>query len=241
MSFCVDLVSEDSFYENITLGVTKLLESDPRISNVAVERRGPCDRVAISNWEQRHSTALPEDLRNFYLSTDGFLLTWHYKYSGKVNSLNELYLSPSLKDLLDFSLTRPTAGTRPILNTKSKIFELDTCRNIGKVCLVYTNGCWSVWLATRDGTWGWLADTFTQYFRMALVHLGLPTWQAAFANLPLIPWAEQLFLLLAPHLLERNEPESSVIVTADAGFNHIDPNIFKTARQHKNTVKQVNH
>lgn len=25
MSFCVDLVSEDSFYENITLGVTKTL------------------------------------------------------------------------------------------------------------------------------------------------------------------------------------------------------------------------
>lgn len=25
MTFCVDLVSEDSFYENITLGITKLL------------------------------------------------------------------------------------------------------------------------------------------------------------------------------------------------------------------------
>lgn len=47
-----------------------------------------------------------------------------------------------------------------------------------------------MWLATREGAWGWLADSFTHYFRMALVHLGLPGWQAAFANMPLIPWAE---------------------------------------------------
>ncbi|XP_022116464.1 tubulin polyglutamylase complex subunit 2 [Pieris rapae] len=248
MSFCVDLVSEDSFYENITLGVTKLLESDPRISNVAVERRTPCDRIIISNWEQKHSAVLPDDLRNFYNSTDGFQLTWHYKYSAdeilpvgsiRINSLNELYLTPGLKDLLDFSLTRQTSGPRPILNTKSKIFELDLCRNIGKVCLIYTGGSWSVWLVTREGAWGWLADSFTHYFRMSLVHLGLPGWQALFANLPLIPWAEQLFLLLAPHLLEKPECENSLVaVNNETGLNHIDPNIFKTsARHHKNTSR----
>ncbi|KAL0849570.1 hypothetical protein ABMA28_013834 [Loxostege sticticalis] len=251
MSFCVDLVSEDSFYENITLGVTKLLESDPRICNVSVERRSPCDRVALSTWEQRHSAMLPDDLRNFYASSDGFQLTWHYKYSAddilpvgsiKVNTLNELCLSPSLKDLLDFSLTRQHAGPRPVLNTKSKVFELDSCRTIGKVCLVYTGGSWSVWLATREGAWGWLADSFTYYFRMALVHLGLPGWQAAFANLPLIPWAEQLFLLLAPHLLEKTGTEQNVIATpSETGLNHIDPNIFKTSvRHHKNTTRPAN-
>ncbi|KAI8427594.1 hypothetical protein MSG28_002088 [Choristoneura fumiferana] len=86
MSFCVDLVSEDSFYENITLGVTKLL----------------ADQI------------LPVG-------------------SIRVNSLNELFLSPALKDLLDFSFTRQNTGPRPVLNTKSKVFELDSCRTIGKV------------------------------------------------------------------------------------------------------------
>ncbi|XP_048487936.1 tubulin polyglutamylase complex subunit 2 isoform X2 [Plutella xylostella] len=210
-----------------------------------------CDRVALSTWEQRHSAALPEDLRNFYASTDGFQLTWHYKYSAddilpvgsiRVNSLNELCLSPSLKDIVDFSMTRPNTGPRPVLNTKSKVFELDTCRTIGKVCLVYTGGSWSVWLATREGAWGWLADSFTHYFRMALVHLGLPGWQAAFANLPLIPWAEQLFLLLAPHLLDKTDSErASTAIVGESALNHIDPNIFKTsARQHKNTTRQAN-
>lgn len=51
----------------------------------------------------------------------------------RVNSLNELYLSPGLKELLDFSLTRQYTGPRPVMNTKSKVFELDSCRSIGKV------------------------------------------------------------------------------------------------------------
>ncbi|KAI5635422.1 tubulin polyglutamylase complex subunit 2 [Phthorimaea operculella] len=178
-------------------------------------------------------------------------LTWSYKYSAdeilpvgsiRVNSLNELFLTPSLKDLLDFSLTRQNTGPRPVLNTKSKVFELDNCRTIGKVCLIYTGGSWSVWLATREGAWGWLADSFTNYFRMSLVHLGLPGWQASFANLPLIPWAEQLFLLLAPHLLEKVEPENTLTsVNSEHTLNQIDPNIFKTSvRQHKNTTRQNN-
>ncbi|CAH2066307.1 unnamed protein product, partial [Iphiclides podalirius] len=78
---------------------------------------------------------------------------------------------------------------------------------------------------------------------MALVHLGLPGWQAAFSNLPLIPWAEQLFLLLAPHLLERTESEtSSIAVCNETGLNHIDPNIFKmSARHHKNSRQTNQH
>lgn len=122
-----------------------------------------------------------------------------------------------------------------------------------------------MWLASREGAWGWLADSFTHYFRMALVHLGLPGWQASFANLPLIPWAEvrdchrsfciickenirlihiflqQLFLLLAPHLLEKTESESNQITAAnETGLNHIDPNIFRNSvRHHKSTTRQT--
>lgn len=66
-------------------------EADPRVCNVNVERRPPCDRVALSTWEQRHSAVLPEDLRNFYVSSDGFQLTWHYKYSGSKLLLLVIY------------------------------------------------------------------------------------------------------------------------------------------------------
>lgn len=41
---------------------------------------------------------------------------------------------------------------------------------------------------------------------------------------------QQLFLLLAPHLLEKDEAESlTPNLASDAALNHIDPNIFKTS------------
>lgn len=101
MTYLVDVVTEDSFYENLTLGLTKILgndeklrvvfksiklfiftESTPGIQNVELDKRLPCERMQLSSWEQRHCCILPNDLRQFYLSTDGFKLTWKYEYAG---------------------------------------------------------------------------------------------------------------------------------------------------------------
>lgn len=82
MSFFVDVVTEDSFYENLMLGVMKILENSPCVKNVEIDMRSPCDRVALSTWEQRHCCNLPEEMRNFYASVDGFLLTWSLDISG---------------------------------------------------------------------------------------------------------------------------------------------------------------
>lgn len=83
MSFFVDIVTEDSFYENLTIGVVKLLEASPCVKHVKVERRSACDRSALSSWEQRHGCLLPEDLKSFYASIDGFSLTWSLDIAGK--------------------------------------------------------------------------------------------------------------------------------------------------------------
>lgn len=88
MSFFVDIVTEDSFYENLTLGVVKLLENSPCVKNVKVERRSACERSALSSWEQRHCCMLPEDLKSFYASIDGFLLTWCLDISGIIYSFD---------------------------------------------------------------------------------------------------------------------------------------------------------
>lgn len=85
MAFFVDFVTEDTFYENLTLGVVKLLENNPCVRNVKVERRMACERSVLSSWEQRHCCFLPEDLKNFYASIDGFSLTWSLDIAGKNN------------------------------------------------------------------------------------------------------------------------------------------------------------
>lgn len=89
MSFFVDVVTEDSFYENLTLGVVKILENSPCVRNVRIERRNGCELGAINSWEQRHCCALPEDVRNFYASIDGFLLQWNLEIAGNLGNYSD--------------------------------------------------------------------------------------------------------------------------------------------------------
>ncbi len=42
----------------------------------------PCDNIAITSWEQRYSTVLPHEIKDFYLATDGFKLTWSFSHAG---------------------------------------------------------------------------------------------------------------------------------------------------------------
>lgn len=79
----VKTTPEDAFYDNLTLGIIKVLSSIPRITNVIIEKRQPCERTHVATWEQRHNVYLPDDMKRFYLSTDGFTLHWCYKYSRK--------------------------------------------------------------------------------------------------------------------------------------------------------------
>ncbi|KAG8227813.1 hypothetical protein J437_LFUL010971 [Ladona fulva] len=252
----MDAGIESSFYENLTLGLVKLLEETPGVQGVELEKRSPCDRLLMTSWEQRYSCTLPDDIKQFYLSTDGLRLIWNYEYAGevlaignmKINSLSELRRigglkpsaetdSPTLLDIEMCSQEHPPSigggeNCRPLqypnFGVKCKIFELDPCQGLGKVCLVYHErlsgdlGCQSnsllpsdqlssdggnlfgsvmsssnfhreepnIWLLDRCFEWHFLASDFSHYFRMMLVHQGLPQWQFRFTPMGLTPWAE---------------------------------------------------
>ena len=75
-----------------------------------VTKMPPCDLLAITAWEQRYSTQLPEvkiltkdfaflyflflqNIRDFYLASDGFRLTWSYNHSGQLLPLGMITLN----------------------------------------------------------------------------------------------------------------------------------------------------
>ncbi|XP_021935307.1 tubulin polyglutamylase complex subunit 2 isoform X2 [Zootermopsis nevadensis] len=242
-------------------------ESTPGIREVELEKRLPCERMLLTAWEQRHCCTLPEDMRHFYLSTDGFKLIWNYEYAGevlpvghmKINSVSELRRLAGVKNtgdadyptLLDIEVCSQQdvsnpARQRPSFGVKCKIFEIDSCQGIGKVCLVYADksDCESdlkredpkIWLLDRSFQWHFLAEGFTQYFRMLLIHQGLPQWQFKFTPMGLTPWAEQMFVLIAPHLLQSSLMTQSMD-WSDMPCNHLDPAIFKT--RGKSSKKKV--
>jgi len=59
----------------------------------------PAPRHALVAWEQRNTCMLPEDLKNFYLTTDGLLLTWKVSIDGdyfflSIVSIFTVYIQP---------------------------------------------------------------------------------------------------------------------------------------------------
>ncbi|XP_034945674.1 tubulin polyglutamylase complex subunit 2 [Chelonus insularis] len=246
MSFFVDVVPEDSFYENLTLGVVKLLENSPCVKNVKVEKRSPCERSSISSWEQRHCCLLPEDVKNFYTSIDGFSLTWSLDIAGEEFPVGKMMINEfaALKKFVGNKDQQAEAESKshddinvPSLGARCKLFEIDQC-GTSKVLLVYNirpdlDSEPSIWLFHEDnvGKWYHLSDSFTKYFRMMLVHLGLPLWQHCAVGLDLPTWVEQTYYLVGPHLLPTavKSPETvSTTLWKDVPYNTIDSIIFKS-------------
>lgn len=79
---------EDEFYNNLTLNLIQFLNNIPRITSVTLHKQQPCERTAVSTFEQRHNVFLPDDMKRFYLSTDGFTLHWCYQYARKYHFSN---------------------------------------------------------------------------------------------------------------------------------------------------------
>ncbi|XP_072269620.1 tubulin polyglutamylase complex subunit 2 [Pyxicephalus adspersus] len=250
-----------SHIEKITLGISKILESSPGVSEVKFEEIPPAERHTISTWEQKHGCTLPEDMKNFYLMTDGFLMTWFVKLddnpiqvgSMTINSISNLTRlkapsahslpnSPTLQDL-DDSTDEEGHPDRPHFDSRNVIIELDSCNGNGKVCLVYKvskRGAVapdpSIWFLDRALYWHFLTDTFTAYYRLLLCHLGLPQWQYSFTSYGLSPQAKQWMNMYKPITFNpstlADDPESFI--------NKLDPNkIFKSKNKTPVTKKKL--
>ncbi|XP_050078579.1 tubulin polyglutamylase complex subunit 2-like, partial [Anopheles maculipalpis] len=180
--------------EHLTLGLMNKLKKLPRVTDVKLDAELPCKTAEITAWETKNSVRLPDDMKQFYLSTDGFSVKWTYCYSKRKQiSVGHLNI-PKLRQIRNLDLDAP-----------GRMFELDRIGDLGVVYLVYrtreTTRPEIYIMETDTLKFTFLAHSFTNYLRMSIVHLGLPYWQLAFASCGLPGWAEQLFLLLAPHLL----------------------------------------
>ncbi|KAJ7999703.1 hypothetical protein DPEC_G00197160 [Dallia pectoralis] len=235
--------------ERLTLGITRMLESMPGVMDVRVVEREPVEKRCLLSWEQRYACVLPEDLRDFYLSTDGFTLTWSAKLENdfvplgcmvlnSVSNLRPLCQSmsvfslpnaPSLADLdWDEDQAEESGPAEPHFDSRSRIFELDPCSGNGKVCLVFKNcskgvvaqQC-EVWFLDRSLFWHFLTPTFTAYYRLMITHLGLPEWQYAFTPYGPSPQAKQWASLYQP--LTFHDDPGVADPASEPPINKLDP------------------
>ncbi|KAL5244597.1 hypothetical protein ACI65C_012007 [Semiaphis heraclei] len=276
----LDLVTSDLFNDQVTLGLLTILENTAGVRNLTVKQSLPCDKAKISLWEQRNGCLLPDDVRSFYASCDGFKLTWSYRVEGitsdattgavggtsnlpigniTVNPLSDLVRLCDVKsDTVNVNvmrdlqlLDRLSDRNTPDFTENSKIFELDSSSDVGHVCLVYLDGRAaanrpdvhpreepggaSVWLLDTTYRWHLLAPNFSNYFRKALVHMGLPHWQLKFTDMGLTSIGEFFMNLVAPQLNVTDRvpvigqlDDDEQFTTDNAPLNHFDPSILKT-------------
>merc|ERR1712224_64879 len=79
----------------------------------------------------------------------------------------------------------------PSLPAGATAFDLDAeCCN-GRVALLYQTSISrpQVWFQDLSCDWHFIANTFTDYFRLMAMHLGIPHWQYAFTEVGLDPVA----------------------------------------------------
>merc|ERR1719471_1099470 len=84
---------KEEFRENLTLGLVPALEKLSGVQDISLCDHSPCDNLAITSWEQRYSTVLPHEIRDFYLATDGFRLTWNFNHGGQVLPLGSMIIN----------------------------------------------------------------------------------------------------------------------------------------------------
>ncbi|TSK72100.1 Tubulin polyglutamylase complex subunit 2 [Bagarius yarrelli] len=234
-----------AFSERFTLGITQVLESLPGVSDVQFVEREPAEKRCLLSWEQKNNCILPEDLKDFYLTTDGFTLTWNSKLENVpvpvgcmvINSLSKLRplvpskiyslrSAPTLADL-DFKDEFEEELEEPHFDSRSRIFELDSCAGNGRACLVYKN-CTpdsvaeqtEIWFLDRALYWHFLTSSFTAYYRLMITHLGLPEWQYTFTPYGPSPQAKQWASLYQP-LTFRSD--SNPDTPTEMFLNKLDP------------------
>lgn len=260
MEFLVDKVYEDSFYVNALLGLPKVLDKYKRIGvkHRHLTRYPPALHGDISTWEQKHSVLLPEDLRAFYQSTDGFLFQWTYNFGREkndvickihINNLQELIQVYGYETSGEACVNMDKERYELKLTLNSKVFSLTNAEAWGKVVLVYLNTRYAptVWLLSSRNIFYYLADNFTTYFRMSIAHLGIPYWQFNFTPIPMPPWAQTMFRLLAPHLLPGSKSVEMTRKAREAKYdddfttvplNKLDPNVFKCTPKNQTNLER---
>ncbi|XP_027992212.2 tubulin polyglutamylase complex subunit 2 isoform X2 [Eptesicus fuscus] len=199
--------------EKLTLGVTRILESSPGVTEVTIIEKAPAERHMISSWEQKNNCVLPEDVKNFYLVTNGFHMTWSVKLDEHSIPLGNMAINSITK------LTQLNQSSMYALPNAPTLADLedDTQEALAQDS--------EIWFLDRALYWHFLTDTFTAYYRLLLTHLGLPQWQYAFTSYGISPQAKQWFNMYKPITYNT----SLLTEETDSFVNKLDPSkVFKS-------------
>ena len=184
----------------------------PGAQGVELKPSPAASSTQTAEWEVTHGVLMPDDLREFYALHDGLQLRWNVVAHGRevvplgCIAINSLAL---LKPVPERSLHNERDELRPELTAGGgstvRAFELDATCEAGRVLLVFGLDLGGrkaqVWFQDGSSELSRLAGSFGEYFRLLVLHLGLPRWQYAYSDAGLDPTCRQWLRLMAPDRL----------------------------------------
>jgi len=213
--------------------LVRFLEGHAAVAGVELAERAGADAGVVESWEAGAarrgwlgpSGTLPRDVRQALMVSDGLRLTWDASVDGgatvhkgfgciRYNALAELvpldvHAGWPADDIprgagADASVGLPEGGHG------CTTLCIDSHCPAGNVALVSGPGGESmgVWLQDLEGRWHALADSFSDYMRLQVVHLGLPSWQLAFTDTGLTTDTEIWLRFMSPERLQLNNMAS---------------------------------
>jgi uncharacterized protein YukE len=64
------------------------------IKDIKLTIRQPADKLSLSAWERKSGVHFPSDLKDYYMSTNGFKLTWSLEHAGDNLKIGEMSINP---------------------------------------------------------------------------------------------------------------------------------------------------
>lgn len=196
-------------FDDIALRVISYLEAHPVVQDVELRDRGGVSQPQLLAWEAENGHfQLPEDLKSFLTISNGVTVRWNVRINGNVQEFGCMHLNQlSQIKRLTIGGSKGVDGQcglgSPSSAAGATAFDLDAeCCN-GRVALLYREAPSKpqVWFQDLSCDWHFIANTFTDYFRLMAMHLGIPHWQYAFTDVGLDPVTRNWFALFCPERL----------------------------------------
>eukprot|EP00002_Diphylleia_rotans_P041228 TRINITY_DN9980_c0_g1_i3.p1 TRINITY_DN9980_c0_g1~~TRINITY_DN9980_c0_g1_i3.p1 ORF type:complete len:215 (+),score=44.70 TRINITY_DN9980_c0_g1_i3:44-688(+) len=212
------MASKKSFretFDEISLRVVQFLENHDGVNHLQFHERDGVSKDAMRRWETTNQPlTLPNDYKGFLHISNGVSLRWNFQLGDRDVPLGCIHLNEleSVKKV-DMHLSDPIEELDSRLQD-AVAFDIDnTCKD-GKICFVYISGQNDpqIWFQDLCGRWFFVCNTFTEYFRLMILHLGLPRWQYAFTDIGLDPISQVSShpFTLSISFLAAFQPHSSV-------------------------------
>merc|ERR1712051_462177 len=173
----------------------------------------------ISKWEEENTPfRLPDDFKAFLQISDGLSLNWKIKKNDMVFNLGQMHLNKlreikrireerfrfaSMVDEDDSSDDEIIEDGEESKEVTIGAFDIDQKVKNGRLALIFKTPASKpqIWFQDFSCRWFFIANSFTDYFRLMIMHLGLPNWHYAFTQVGLDPQTLQWFRFLSPERL----------------------------------------